>query len=149
MFQEYRRRLLAAGRSTATISQRIGDVKRFAQTVPDLLKAREDDVTDYFASHPDWKPEYRKNVATSLRQFFVFAVETGLMDTDPSSAIPGIHVPRTARQPAPDEVIERALAGANLHVQAILLLGGTLGLTRRYDACPDADRPKVVQTRWP
>ncbi|WP_156762012.1 tyrosine-type recombinase/integrase [Microbacterium karelineae] len=125
----YRETLLAAGRSTATIAQRVGDVERFGRTV-DLRSCTVDDVTAYFATHPAWSAEYRKKIAISLRLFFAWAQKRNLLVHHPEAGIPRVRVPRTARPPAPDDEIERALAMATPRERAAILLGASLGMRR-------------------
>ena len=130
LLQEYRATLVAAGRAPNTIYQRIGDVERFRAVIGDLCAVRGEDLTSYFAAHKAWKPEYRKNVATSLRQFYTWAHGRGSIAEDITTYIPHVPVPRQALPPAPEEVLEAALRNARHNVRAILLLGATLGMRR-------------------
>ncbi|MGF3057318.1 tyrosine-type recombinase/integrase [Microbacterium sp. YY-01] len=129
MLKEYKASLVAAGRASNTIVQRVGDVERFMRSVSNLEAVTAADVTAYFAAHPQWKPEYRKKVATSLRLFFRWAGRERLIH-DPSRGLPVVRVPRFARPPAPDALIEDVLRSAPLKDRAVLLLGATLGLRR-------------------
>ncbi|MFS0852538.1 tyrosine-type recombinase/integrase [Microbacterium sp. 179-I 3D4 NHS] len=103
---------------------------RFSRFAGDLTLAGPEEVIAYFATHPEWRPEYRKKVATSLRLFFRWAHQHDLLARDPAVGIPQVRVPRYARPPAPETSILSALGRATLHERAVLQLGASLGLRR-------------------
>jgi integrase len=148
LIEDYRRTLVAAGRAADTITQRIGDVVRFAATVPSLADATREDVTEYFAGQGrDWKPEYRKKVATSLRLFFQWAAARDLLSHTPEEGLPRVRVLRAARPPAPEARIRSALSVATLHERAVILLGASMGMRRTEIAkAHPRDRTGMVLT---
>ena len=128
---QYRNYLRASGRSLATIRERVGDIDRLERSIGPVLEATADQLIDYLAvRHGNSKPEYKKKIRSSLRSFYAWATERGLVDRDVARLLPAVHVPRARPHPIPDPVLINAYSQASLPVRAMLLLGGTIGLRR-------------------
>ena len=131
MLVAFEKHLAATGKSAGTIEQRIGDIRRFSATYPDLTSVTVNDIEDYLAERKNrWAPNYRRRVLSSLVIFFTWAKREKLIKKNPAKAIQGFRVPAGIPRPAPDEIILAAFDSADLPVRAMLCLGSSSGLRR-------------------
>lgn len=94
-----------------------------------------------FVGQPGWGPETRKSARASVRRFYGWAALTGRLDRDPALALPPVHVPVGVAQPAPPEVVVRALQRASDDRQiAWVLLARLAGLRREEIATVRSER---------
>lgn len=123
-----------SGRSPETIATRLDHVRRTARAV----KSAPWDVTfeELFkwASRQSWSRESRRSIYTSLRQFFAWAVETGLVAQSPAADLPRVKTVEPSPRPCPEEVIRIAKTTAEPRVALMLRLGSELGLRRRWSS---------------
>lgn len=126
----YRKSLLADGKSSGTIDQRLGDVRRFAITHPDLLGVTRVDLVDYFALRSHWAAEYRKKVRASMRSFYEWAQNEGYAQTNPALVLKPISIRRSKPRVAPEDVVKRAYAESGLPLRTIIALAAVMGLRR-------------------
>ena len=126
----FARHLRAAGRTPATIRLRRMHLERaftaMGKPPADVLL---EDLIDYMAAH-DWKPETRKSVRSSLRNFYQWADSTGLVPDDPSRKLPSVKVPQGIPHPADDDALARGLAAASDDVRLMVALAAFAGLRR-------------------
>ena len=73
-------------------------------------------------ARPGWSNATRKSARTAVRAWYRWATAEGIIDSDPSSRLPHIHVPRTVPRPAPDDVWAQAWAQAHTWQERMLLL---------------------------
>lgn len=122
--------LRAAGAADSTVRLRRMHLERaltwlgmppWSATTPDLEA--------YLAAH-EWAAETRKSVRSSLRAFYGWAEEAGHVEVDPSRRLPNVTVPQGKPKPAPDDVVERALASASERTRLMVMLAAYAGLRR-------------------
>lgn len=122
MLIRYRNQLIAAGRSTGTVKQRILHVQHFSRA-HDLIAATEDDLSAYLASKADTHAaESRKAIRASLRSFYTWAHRRGYTSSNPAAELEAISIPRTIARTAPDDDLQAALITATLEQQAMIML---------------------------
>lgn len=83
-----------------------------------------------FLSVATWAPATRKTARSAVRSFYSWACTTGRMDADPSRRLRVIRVPAGLPRPAPDAVVDRALATASPRDRIMVMLGAYAGLRR-------------------
>lgn len=120
--------LRAAGQSPETIRLRLAVLGRFARTT-DLFTASRDDLLTFIAA-PGLKPSTRHSYRSTLRKFYDWAHEEGLVDSDPAAKLPSVRVDGGVPRPAPDEVVRQAIAEADDETRLMLMLGALAGLRR-------------------
>lgn len=131
LFAAFTTHLLAAGRGPGTVKLRVGCIRQLALEHPDLLTVTFHDLEGYLAARrTTHKAETRKAIRSSLRAFYSWAREEGLIAEDPSLRLATVRVPPTSPRQAPDDVIHAALAKANPSGRAMLLLGRLACLRR-------------------
>lgn len=121
--------LHAAGRSPGTIRlhrhylRHAAGIIRwpFRATLPELERA---------LARERWSPETRKSARSVLVGFYRWAHAAGHVPEDPSRGLPSVSVPPGQPRPAPEHVLERALAYADARVRLMLLLAARAGLRR-------------------
>lgn len=128
--EAYLAHLRAQGLAPSTLATRAGYLHRLAEHLGGDLLAATPEALVGFVGHDGWKPETRKSARASVRGFYTWAVESGLADVDPSRRLPSVKVPPGAPHPAPEDVLERALAVADREQRLMLLLGAFAGLRR-------------------
>lgn len=123
--------LRAAGRSPATIETRSEHLRRFSRHIkapgPGLVTRRR--LIEWTGGQ-DWQPETRRGFYASLRGFYGFCLETGLVTENITDALPEVKpgVPRP--RPMPDRQYRAALVEADPRAHIILRLAGEAGLRR-------------------
>lgn len=122
--------LRAAGRAETTIETRISHIGHLGRamrcgpwevTGADLLA---------WTGGQTWARETRRSVRASVRGFYRWGMEAGLISEDPSTVLPAVTPGAPRPRPAPDEVYRRALAEADPRTRLILRLAGEAGLRR-------------------
>jgi site-specific recombinase XerC len=126
--------LNAGGVSPGTVKVRSRYVGHFLVANPDPTQATSSEVAAYLAS-PGWKPETRRSARASIRVFFHWALDAGLIDHDPTKGIRPIKVPRSLPRPAPESAVSEALLGADADTVLAVLLAAYAGLRRAEIAC--------------
>lgn len=124
----YLARLRLSGHRPATLRARSVTLKAFAANVAPrtLLEATREDM-EAWLSRP-LAPASRRSYRATLRSFYVWAVDEGMLTADPSARIPTIRVPRSLPRPIGSADLERALATADRRMRAWLLLMALGGL---------------------
>lgn len=112
----------AAGKSFGTMGVRRAHLRwlyRDHPHTPDPWSITRGDLVRWMAAHPDWRPETRRSVRTSLRRFYAWAEEEGHLPLDgagrpvnPAAKLPPVLVPPPVARPADDEVIRDVMARA-------------------------------------
>lgn len=128
---EYATYLRAAGLSPATIRLRRFYLSRVSDDLDadDLLALTARDLLAWLASH-DWSPETMKSARATLRSFYDWAVEDGLIEVSPASKLRPIRVPVGVPHPAPDHVFHTAMGQASDRDRIMLMLAAHAGLRR-------------------
>ncbi len=122
--------MAAGGLSPDTIGLRLYHITRLQHVCPSPEEATRDLLVDFLA-HPDWAPEYRRSLRSSVVGVFGFMHRSGFIPENPAAWLPKIHVPIPEPRPASDEVIQRALLGATVRVWLMIMLGAIGGLRRK------------------
>lgn len=135
MWQEvldrYLDNLRAGGTPATTLRVRRGQLERaFTWLGIPPQDATHDDLVGYMAAHGYWKPNSRKSVRTTLRSFYGWAEESGIVAEDPSRRLRTVSTPKGDPNPVPDEVYERALAAATGRDRTMLLCAALTGMRR-------------------
>lgn len=120
----------ARGLRPATISTRTDWIRRFArdaQVLPDAVTPRH--VLAYVSAH-DWAPETRRSVYASLRAFYRYMLDAGLMQVNPALVLPRVKPSAPAPRPAPERAVNAALMECDKRVGLILKLAAYAGLRR-------------------
>jgi len=127
----WRGHLRMRGLSTATITVRVDHVRSIARASatlgPDSLTAIE--LVDLCASKP-WSAEHRKGVRASLRGFYQYLVERGLVAEDISTALPPVKAVLPRPRPATDDIWAQIMATAPPRQRLMARLAGEAGLRR-------------------
>lgn len=130
--------LRAGGVTPDTLRVRKSYVTRWIAAVEDPATATASDVASFLAV-PDWKPNTRRAARATLRVFYHWATETGLVATDPTKGIRPVNVPRALPRPAPESAIVEALEMADEECRLMVLLAAYAGLRRGEIARLHAD----------
>ena len=118
------------GRAQTTIRLRRFHLWRLFEWIAhDPLTATEDELTGYMAAN-QWAPETRKSVRASVRGFYMWADETGRIDSDPSRRLPKVSVPQGIPHPTPTPIVDAALDSADPRTLLMLMLAAYAGLRR-------------------
>lgn len=120
----------AQGLAANTLRQRRGMVSDYVARVPDWEHATTQDIIDWMAGHPAWRPETRAAARASVRSLYRWARTTGRVPVDPSLDLPRIRVPRTRRRGCPDAPLAEALARCGPRERLMIGLAALMGLRR-------------------
>ena len=131
--------LTAQGLAANTIRQRKGMVSDYVAHVPDWEHAGTQDIVDWMAGRPAWRPETRAAARASVRSLYRWARTTGRVPADPSLDLPRIRVPRTRRRGCPDAPLAAALAQAAPRERFMIGLCALMGLRRAEVAAIHSD----------
>lgn len=126
----WRRALKAAGRSPGTIATRTDHIARASRALggsPWTTTAAE--LVDWVGGQ-DWARDTRRSVYASLRGFWAWGIEVGLVDASPAARLPTVQPTPPAPRPAPEPVIRAGLTGADDRLRIILRLAAEAGLRR-------------------
>lgn len=124
----YLKFLKAATRSPRTIELRTYQIKKFRRAHPGL-EAEEvtDEILVDYMGNPDWKPNTKGVVRSSLTGYFGFAFKKGILPDDPSKDLPAVRVPHGVPKPATLEAINAALEKASPRVELMVTIGARVG----------------------
>ena len=143
--------LAAIGRPATTINTRRQQLERFARAVEGLPgEVTADRIIEYLAA-ARWALDTRRGHRNALVAFFAWTVTSGRLDTDPARHLPKISVANPAPRPAPDRVVNRAIATTDRRILLMLRLGAKLGLRRaeiatvHTDDLEDGDRGAMLR----
>lgn len=126
----WRQEMAAGGLSPDTIGLRLYHVTRLEHVCATPQDATRELLVDFLA-HPDWSPEYRRSLRSSVVGVFTFMRRTGLRADNPAEFLPKVHVPVPEPRPASDEAIAAALLGADARIWLMIMLGAVGGLRRK------------------
>jgi integrase/recombinase XerC len=129
--------LAAGSAASSTIRQRRYTLEAFARHHR-LADADAACVEEYLA-RPGRGPDARKSVLASLRSFYRWATLHGHLEHDPTTLSRSIRTPPGVPRPCPEDVLARALDGADPETELMLLLGAYAGLRRAEIARLHAD----------
>lgn len=118
----------ASGMRPSTIQLRLMWLRRIARTI-DLETATFAELIGWLGSH-DWQPETRKSARNAMRSFYRWAMNEGVLPTDPSSRLPAVRVPTGVPNPAPTDLLQVALAAASPRDALLISLAAFAGLRR-------------------
>ena len=134
----WRQRGLAAGHSERTISARAGTIMRLRAGGVEPLEASADELERWMANLVDaatGEPVKRSSKATyrsHLRAWFLWLVESGRREDDPSAQLPTAKAPRGLPRPVSPGDVERILAACSdaraRQTAAYVLLAAYAGL---------------------
>ena len=134
----------ARGLADNTIDVRVRYCRRFAALWPILEPTREA-MLEAIATQP--AASSRAAMRAALRSFYAWALEDGLIESDPAAKLPPMRVPQALPRPMPDDAIREALERAPEEVRLMIMLGALAGLRRaeiarvhRRDVTPEGLR---------
>lgn len=119
--------LQAAGQRPASINLRRNYLTSLSHHFADPWAVTYADLVAYL-SRPDWSPDTRKALRSTLRLFYRWAVLDDRILKDPALQLASVRVPRTLPRPAPAEVVMEALHTAPHRVRLAVELGAYAGL---------------------
>lgn len=117
----------AEGKAPSTIRLYRYRLLDLAELYADPWQVTTTDLRAYLARE-DWHPETRKSVRNSVRSFYSWAHDAGLIPADPSASLKAIRVPAGVPRPAPEGVLQAALAAAPPRERLMIALGAFAGL---------------------
>lgn len=114
------------GLTAATVKRRTWTLTKFSETV-ELATATRADVETFITARAT--ASSRRALLGDLRAFYLFAIDHGLLEQNPTAKIGRIRVPkRTARPLTPAEVERVVAAARSASLRAIVMLGAHAGL---------------------
>lgn len=144
-FKEFQ---VAGGRARGTISLRASHVRRCLQFADKPIASIEpSDLVRWLASL-DVGPSAKRSARASLRAFFSWCVDDGLLETNPAAKLPAIAIPRVTPRPMPDALIADALQAAPHDVRLAIEIMAVCGLRRAECACVHARDVEPVGKGW-
>lgn len=154
LLDTYGRWMRLRGLSANTTGQRLACLERM------LRALRVSDVADVTEAHlsawqEGWRlsPQTHCTYVSHVQAFYTWAVETGALPSDPSTALVRPKLPRRLPRPIPEDRLLAALHAANGRTRAYLFLAAFAGLRaceiarlRREDVHDDGDYKVLVVT---
>ena len=137
-FAEFVSWLRAGGVSEGTINLRLSHLRRFNE-IYNLTTATTADVIEWL-EQPGWKPNTRLSVRASLRSWFKWALEMGVVTEDPTLKTRRVKVPPRHIKEAPQDALLRALETVNDRDRLAIMLAAYAGLRRAEIANLHADQ---------
>lgn len=126
----YLQHITGAGYRAATVKLRGEQLSLIARGLGGAPEhAAAEPLLAWFATRT-WSPATRKTHREAAVGFFRWAAETGRIPSDFTADLPGQRLPKPQPRPAPDDVWNQALAGAEPRVALMLRLAGEAGLRR-------------------
>jgi len=127
---EYSLHLRSINRAEETVIQRLGDIRRFSgQGNP--LSATPQMLGEYLRENKyRWSQEYRRKIRASFVSFYGWALKAGHIAADPTLDLQSIRPGKPPRVPIVEDDLFHAFYSADLIVQAIIALAGSLGMRR-------------------
>lgn len=130
IFLEYATHLRSLNRTEDTITQRIGDIRRFAGE-RNPLEATPQVLGNYLREHQlIWSQEYRRKIRASFVSFYGWASSQNHSAVDPTLNLRSIRPGKPPRAPIVEEDLLAAFYSADDEVQAIIALAASMGLRR-------------------
>jgi integrase/recombinase XerC len=124
---EYTNHLRAGGRAPGTVRLHRHYLRHVATYARDPYAATVVQLTRALSVN-HWQPETRKSARGVISAFYRWAYLSGHVAADPSLLLPAVSVPPGQPRPAPEAVLERALALADDRERRMLLLAAFAGL---------------------
>lgn len=123
--------LRAAGRPSTTLGLRDYQLRRLATAMADVgpWEVTGTLLVAWVASQ-GWQAETLRSWRSAIRSFYGWAHAAGLVDVDPSNALPAVKPSAPAPRPAPESVYRDALAAADERLRLMLRLAAELGMRR-------------------
>jgi integrase len=123
--------LTAGAARPETLNLRRYQIERLAAAFPDRSPwaVGPDDLAGWIASHR-WSLESIRSHRSAVRSFYGWAHASGLIEADPARLLRKVPAAAAKPRPAPEEVVDRALAAADGRVYLMLMLGARHGLRR-------------------
>nr|DAS46753.1 MAG TPA: SITE SPECIFIC RECOMBINASE XERD [Bacteriophage sp.] len=122
--------LAATGRARGTIALRASHIRRLLEFVAKpTAEVTRADIVAWFGSN-QWGPQAKASARASVRLFFAWCLDAGLIEVDPAAKLPTVLIPRSVPMPAPEFAIMRALAVADARVALAIEIMAMLGLRR-------------------
>lgn len=123
--------LRASGRSRRTIRTRRGHIESVAR----ILQTRHPSEATLahlvvVLSREDWSQEHRRGTRTSLIQFYDYCVKFGMAQHNPASELPPVPESPPQPRPAPEWMVDDALAAAGPREKMMVRLACEAGLRR-------------------
>lgn len=130
IYLEFAQFLRTLHRSEDTITQRIGDIRRFAGD-SDPLIATPEQLGHYLHTNRNvWRPEYRRKIRSSFVIFYQWATSSGRIQFDPTLNLASIRPGLSPRSPIPEDTLLEGFYEAPLETQAVIALAAAVGLRR-------------------
>ena len=120
---------VASGCSPGTARLRRSHMTRLAMATS-LLDATEDDLVAFMAAQTQLRAESRKSFQASVHSFYRWALQRGLMASDPSVGLRTVKAPQGVPHPIPERELREALIKADAEQTLMLRLGAYAGLRR-------------------
>ena len=120
---------VASGCSPGTARLRRSHMTRLAMATS-LLDATEDDLVAFMAAQTQLRAESRKSFQASVHSFFRWALQRGLIASDPSLGLRTVKAPQGVPHPIPERELREALIKADPEQALMLRLGAYAGLRR-------------------
>lgn len=127
--EDYRIWMLAAMLSPGTINLRLYQLRRLARSFADPWTITTEDLAGWLASH-DWSAGTVRCWRSMLGSFYRWAVTTGRLPTSPAATLPRAPRVQLRPRPAPDDVVEEAIATARPRTALMIRLARRGGLRR-------------------
>lgn len=108
---------------------RRAQVRRLERDHPNLAAVTGDDLVAWLG-RPGWSAETKRSHRAAVCTFYGWAVRVGRVTVDPTLELPRVKPARHAARPAPDPVIDAAIARADERVTLMLILTSRHGLRR-------------------
>ncbi|WP_183407107.1 tyrosine-type recombinase/integrase [Nocardioides marmorisolisilvae] len=121
--------LRAGGRAEGTIAARRFHLLKLAEVCADPWRVDSTRLAVFLAC-PDWSPEYRRALRTTLREFYRWGVRAQRIAASPADELDPVMRPRTLPRPTPDEAVAAALELADDRVRLALMFAALTGLRR-------------------
>lgn len=123
--------LRAASRPDTTIYLRTYHLRRLAHEHDNHgpWELTFDDLTAWLGRYA-WADETRRAYRASLRSFYAWGQLAGHVPLSPAGLLPAVRVPRGRPRPAPETILDTALAAAPDRERLMLLLAARAGLRR-------------------
>lgn len=121
--------LAASGAGRHTIRVRRRHLVDLAAAHPDLLGVTTNDLAAWLAGHR-WQHSARAQARATLRMFYGWCYDEGLLDRSPAWRLPKVRHPRPKSRPAPHAVIAAALMRAAPRERTMILVARYSGLRR-------------------
>lgn len=118
------------GWASSTIGTRLDHLRRDGRRLGgDPWAVTPAQLVEWFAGQP-WKQETKRGHRTSLRCFYAWGVEAGLVEVSPAAALPKVKATIATGRPLGEADYVNALAAAGVRERLMLRLAGEYGLRR-------------------